>query len=114
MIRVGLVVAMVICVGACQSATVGVEATPVREPAPKHEPKPVAEKRQRLPGWALEELPEDAPKERSMHEAKRLACTRLNIIRHANCLTKLRKLYDAGKEVDSAQCKLNTTEGCTP
>lgn len=87
---------------------------PVKVEPPQTEYVVLEPQRQKIPGWALQELPEDAPRERSTPEAVALACRRLNIIRHANCLTGLLKRYDKGLKVEPLQCKLNVNEGCTP
>ena len=106
------VMAMTLCLTACQ--------TP-RESAPQLQPEPakpaieqqvVKEKRRKTPAWVNEELPEDSPREWSSHEAVQLACRRLNIIRHANCINLQRKAYLDGKPADPAKCKLDKDKGC--
>lgn len=106
-----IVAALLAC--SCQRTTLKVEPPP-SEAAQETEQAREVQQRQRIPGWALQELPEDAPRERSTPEAVALACRRLNIIRHANCLTGLLKRYDKGLKVEPLQCKLNVNEGCTP
>lgn len=94
-------------IAACKQESVKVE-------PPQAEHAVVESQRQKIPGWALQELPEDAPRERSTTEAVALACRRLNIIRHANCLTGQLKRYDKGLKPEPLHCKLNANEGCTP
>lgn len=107
MSRALVIAALVLLTASCKQEAVKVE-------PPQAEYVVIESQRQRLPGWALQELPEDAPRERSTMEAVALACRRLNIIRHANCLTGLLKRYDKGLKVEPLQCKLNLNEGCTP
>lgn len=107
--RVGVLAAL-LCIGGCQSTSVGVE--PV--PAPKSIPTlpKVEAKREKIPDWAMKQLPEDKPREFSTQEAVNLSCRRLNIIKHANCVNALRKQYNEWKGVDPASCKLDLNKGC--
>lgn len=109
MTRVLAITALVLLIASCKT-----EAVKVEPPQQKAVTEPAEPQRAKIPGWALQELPEDAPRERSTQEAVALACRRLNIIRHANCLTGLLKRYDKGYKVEPLQCKLNINEGCTP
>jgi hypothetical protein len=105
--RVHALTLLVLLTTSCQQAAVKVE-------PPQAEYVVIESQRQRIPGWALQEIPEDTPRERSTTEAVALACRRLNIIRHANCLTGQLKRYDKGLKVEPLQCKLNLNEGCVP
>ena len=73
----------------------------------------VKPERQRIPGWALQELPEEAPRELSTSEAVALACRRLNVIRYANCIIGQLQRYDKGSDAEP-RCKLNINQGCNP
>ena len=107
MSRVLAMIALALVTASCKQEAVKVE-------PPQAEYVVIKSERPKIPGWALQELPEDAPRERSTPEAVALACRRLNIIRHANCLTGQLKRYDKGLKVEPLQCKLNVNEGCTP
>ena len=107
MSRVLAMIVLALVTASCKQEAVKVE-------PPQAEYVVIESQRQKIPGWALQELPEDAPRERSTPEAVALACRRLNIIRHANCLTGQLKRYDKGLKVEPLQCKLNVNEGCTP
>lgn len=104
--RAGML-AVLICIGGCQNVPVGV----VPSPAPKTLPK-VEAQQSPIPEWAMKPLPEDKPREYSTQEAVNLSCRRLNIIKHANCVNELRKVYNQGKPVDPAKCKLDLNKGC--
>lgn len=106
MMRAGML-AVLICIGGCQNVPVGAAPTP----PPKMLPK-VEAKREKIPDWAMKQLPEDKPREFSTQEAVNLSCRRLNIIKHANCVNALRKQYNEGKDVDPASCKLDLDKGC--
>lgn len=107
MIRTAALAVGLMPLAACQQAPVEVE-------PPQTEYVVIESRRPKVPGWALQELPEDRPRERSTTEAVALSCRRLNIIRHANCLIEQLKRYDKGLKVEPLHCKLNLNEGCTP
>lgn len=111
--RAGLL-AVAICVSGCQSNPARVEARPTPvPPVPTLPTLPKVEaKREKIPEWMLQLLPEDEPHEYSVQEAVNLSCRRLNIIRHANCLRGLGKTYNQGSKVDPARCKLDLDKGC--
>lgn len=105
------VLAVVICLSGCQSTPADPQLRPPPPPPVPTLPK-VEAKREKIPSWALETLPEDHPREYSGAEAVNLSCRRLNIIRHANCVNALRKAYNEGEDVDPAKCKLDLDKGC--
>ena len=112
MTRVLAIAVLVLLAASCKNEAVKVE--PPQQHVVPNQHNATEQQRARIPGWALQALPEDAPRERSTHEAVALSCRRLNIIRHANCLTDQLKRYDKGLKVEPQQCKLNPNEGCTP
>ena len=105
MIRTALLVVGLMPLAACKEEPVKVE-----PPQTVTVAKP---ERQRIPGWALQELPEEAPRELSTSEAVALACRRLNVIRYANCIIGQLQRYDKGSDAEP-RCKLNINQGCNP
>jgi len=58
-----------------------------------------------IPEWLLELLPEDAPKQNTVEEAKRLANTRLSTIQAENCRKRLGAKVNRGERVDPKVCE---------
>lgn len=105
MIRTALFVVGLMPLTACKEEPVRVE--------PPQPAVIVKTERQNIPGWALQVLPEEAPRELSTSEAVALACRRLNVIRYANCVVNQLQRYDKGLDVEP-HCKLNVNQGCNP
>lgn len=57
-----------------------------------------------IPDWMLTLLPEDAPRENTVGEAKRLANSRLTTIQIENCRKRLAAKVNRGEKVDPAEC----------
>lgn len=64
----------------------------------------VVERYRPLPDWALRLLPEDAPRQNTVDEAKRLASDRLSTIQAENCRKRLLARLDRGEAVNPKAC----------
>lgn len=104
-----VMLAVALCISGCRSVPAGIEQRPA---CLCHQPAKATSRHEKIPSWAMQALPEDKPREISAPEAVRLSCRRLNIIKHANCVNTLRKLYNEGKAVDPAKCKFDLDKGC--
>lgn len=58
-----------------------------------------------LPAWATKPLPVDAPKANTPEEAVRLASSRLETIRLANCRAALLRKLEAGEKANPKECE---------
>lgn len=75
-------------------------------PPPPQAPKVVTVTVEKLwiPDWLLVLLPEDAPRENTVEEAKRLANARLSTIQAENCRKRLAAKVNRGEKVDPKEC----------
>ncbi|HHA2858123.1 TPA: hypothetical protein ACOFDH_000496 [Stenotrophomonas maltophilia] len=58
-----------------------------------------------IPDWMLVVLPEDAPRQNTVQEAKRLANDRLSTIQAENCRKRLGAKVNRGEKVDPKECE---------